>query len=140
MDLFEAGYSDLTSFDYSSEAVARAGELYAGRPIKLLCADARDLPFEVASFDAVLDKGSLDAIGICGWSALEAATAELVRVVSPGGIVVSISRALEPGELVGAFDPLLWEPIRDGGLHVAEGGEVSTDLAASLFAWRRRPA
>ena len=30
-----------------------------------------------------------------------------------------------------------WEELRDGGLHIAEGGEVSTDLAAGLYAWRR---
>ena len=36
-------------------------------------------------------------------------------------------------------DAILWKVERDGGLHVAEGGGVSTDLAAGLFAWRRLP-
>ena len=72
------------------------------------------------AFDAVLDKGALDAVGIASLDALAAATGELARTVREGGVVVSISRALEPSELVGAFPDALWANLRDGGLHVCE--------------------
>ena len=51
-----------------------------------------------------------------------------------------MSRALESGELLDAFrsPPETWDVLRDGSLHVAESGEVSTDLAAGLYAFRRR--
>ena len=141
--LFDAGWKDLTAFDYSPEAIDRAAALCEGRDIRLLCCDARALPYPDASFDAVLDKGALDAIGIAGGPALTAAVAELGRTVARGGVVVSISRALEPTTLLAAFadaegdEATRWAVLRGGGLHVAEGGEVSTDLAAGLFAWRR---
>ena len=136
--LYDAGWKCVTAFDYSADAVERAATLFDGREIELCCADARELPWDDASFDAVLDKGALDAIGIFGRDALSAATAELERAVVAGGVVVSISRALEPTTLTDAFAPERWEPLRDGGLHVCESGEVSLDLAAGLFAWRRR--
>ena len=136
--LYDAGWTNLRAFDYSSDAVERARSLYADRRIELDCADARDLPYEDATFDAVLDKGALDAVGIASLDALAAATGELARTVREGGVVVSISRALEPSELVGAFPDALWANLRDGRLHVCESGEVTLDLAAGLFAWRRR--
>ena len=135
--LFDAGWSRVSCFDYSPEAISRAAELYGDRAIELRCADARALPYRDASFDAVLDKGALDAVGIAGREALAEAIAELSRTVATGGVVVSVSRALEPSTLVEAFHPASWEVLRDGGLHLAESGEASTDLAANLLAWRR---
>ena len=138
MKLYDAGYTRVTAFDYSADAVDRAATLFADRPISLHCADATALPFGNDSFDAVLDKGTLDAIGIHSLDALRTSVSELARVIAPSGVVVSISRALEPEVLAAAFDPNEWETLRDGSLHVAEGGEVSTDLAAGLLAWRRQ--
>ena len=142
VDMYDAGYATMTAFDYSAAAVERAVELFgpdrAGAT--LLCADATDLPFGAASFDACFDKGTLDAIGIAGSEALAAAAGQLWRALVPGGVVVSVSRALEPEAIRAAFDGSdgrRWEELRDGGLHIAEGGEVSTDLAAGLYAWRR---
>ena len=146
--LYDAGYTHVTAFDYSKPAVERAKELFHPRPITLLWADATALPFESGSnFDAVMDKGALDAIGIAGEAPLRAAVKELARVIAPGGVVMSVSRALEPDDLMGAFhadeggkadQQQQWEVVRDGGLYIAETtGAVSTDLAAGLFAWRR---
>ena len=140
-DMHDGGYRNLTAFDYSADAVVRASDLVGKRNITLLEADATALPFsDDAGFDAVLDKGALDAIGIHSAAALSSAVSELGRVLRPGGIVVSISRALEANVLLGAFedDATGWEVLRDGGLHIAETGEVSTDLAAGLYAWRRK--
>jgi hypothetical protein len=118
--------------------VERAADLYGERAIRLDCADATALPYADGSYDAVLDKGALDAVGIASEHALGLATAELARTVVTGGVVVSVSRALEPDTLLSAFDERLWERLLDGGLHVADSGEVSLDLAANLYAWRRR--
>ena len=138
--LYDAGWTRLTAFDYSAGAIERLRPLIGERAIALHVADARALPFETASFDAVLDKGALDAIGIGGAADLQRAVDELGRVVAPGGVVVAVSRALEPDELLRPFAGEEWEILRDGGLHICEGGEVSTDLAAGLYAWRRRRA
>tara|TARA_B100000768_G_C11107353_1_gene301724 strand:+ start:453 stop:665 length:213 start_codon:yes stop_codon:yes gene_type:complete len=67
--------------------------LFGERAIELCCADATALPYADASFDAVLDKGTLDAIGIGSDESLRATVAELARTVATGGVVVSISRA-----------------------------------------------
>ena len=111
--------------------------LYGERDIELICADACNLPHHNAAFDAVLDKGTLDAIGITGGEVLVAAATELARVVRPSGVVVSVGRVLEPFELERAFPVGVWEQLRDGGLYLTEDGEATTDLSASLYAWRR---
>ena len=136
--LFDSGYHSLTAFDYSQAAVDRSVQLFGDRSINLLCADATCVPLPSASFDAVFDKGALDAIGIHSLESLAAAVKELTRMTVPGGIVVSISRALEDTELREPFSSGEWEVIRDGGLHIAETGEVSTDLSANLFAFKRK--
>ena len=137
-DMWDAGYVQITAFDYSPDAVSRMRPIIGDRPIDCLCADATALPFDDMRFDAVLDKGTLDAIGISSESDLSAAVHELARVLTPGGVVVCISRALDREAILRAFaDPDRWENLRDGSLHVAETGEVSHDLAADLYAWRR---
>ena len=68
---------------------------------------------------------------------LHAAVGELARTVAVGGLVMSVSRALEPAELDGAFCPERWETVLDGSLHMAPCGAVSTDMAANLLVWRR---
>mmetsp|Transcript_21139 Transcript_21139/g.55666 ORF Transcript_21139/g.55666 Transcript_21139/m.55666 type:complete len:253 (+) Transcript_21139:77-835(+) len=140
--MFDAGWRGLTAFDYCEDAVVRARALVGDRDIRLLCADATALPLPSAAsghgFDAVFDKGALDAIGIGGSDLLEAAVGELARTTVGGGVVVSVSRALEPGELDSAFCDEQWETLRDGALHIAPCGAASTDLSANLLVWRRR--
>ena len=137
--LYDAGWRSIVAFDYSADAVRRAEALLRGREgVELLCADACDLPLAADAFDAVLDKGALDAVDIAGGDGLARAAAELARVVRPGGVAVSVSRVAEPHALERAFAPDAWEPLRDGTLHIAATGETTLDLAASLYAWRRR--
>ena len=133
--------AEYTCVDFSAGMLA-AARANLGERAAVVSATSCSLPFDdgADAFDAVLDKGTLDAIGIHSRADLAAAVAELARVVTPGGVVVSVSRALEPEVLTAAFDPERWAEERDGGLHITEGGEVSTDLAASLYAWRRRGA
>lgn len=136
--LYDAGWWELTAFDYSAGAVERARALLGERPVALLRADARELPFGAASFDAVLDKGALDAVDLAGDGSLDAAVAELSRVVRPGGVVVSVSRVLGADALLPAFADAEWENVRDGADYFAADGESTRDLDASLLAWRRR--
>ena len=136
--LYDSGYHSLTAFDYSEAAVERSTLLFGDRPIEVLCADATNVPLPSASFDAVLDKGALDAIGIHSLDSLDAAVEELARMTASGGVVVCISRALEEKELRAPFSSADWDVLRDGSLYIAETGEVSTDLSANLYAFRRR--
>jgi ubiquinone/menaquinone biosynthesis C-methylase UbiE len=57
--------------------------------------DARALRFAEGSFDAVIDKGTFDAI-VCtpdDDAAVSQACAEVARVLGPGGVFVSVSLA-----------------------------------------------
>ena len=68
LDLVGAGYGDITAFDYSEGAVARQAELLAydanaEDAVTLLCRDARALDEAwTGAFDAILEKGCLDAL------------------------------------------------------------------------------
>ena len=139
-DLCDDGFEQITGFDYSADAVTRAEALLDGKHsgVTLLCADACELPLHDGAFDAVIDKGTLDAVDIAGGGRLQRAATELARVVRTGGVVVSVTRVCEPDVLEAAFPASAWERLRDGTLHIAPGGEASTDLAASLWAWRRK--
>ena len=56
VSMYDDGWQRLTLFDYSSEGVRRAAELFGERPVDLRVADACALPYASAAFDAVLDK------------------------------------------------------------------------------------
>jgi len=71
--LFDAGWRSVTAFDYSEDAVTRARALLGDRDIELLSADATNMPFANDAFDAVLDKGVMDAINIAGAILISAA-------------------------------------------------------------------
>ena len=147
--LHDAGWTKLTCFDYAQEAVERASAMFGSERlagdgdsgVRVLEADATALPrgWDDA-FGAVFDKGTLDALAIAGGAPrLACAAAELTRVVRAHGVVVCLSRAAEPGDLLASFDVQHWECLRDGALCFAPEGESSTDLGgAQLFAWRRR--
>ncbi|MPY97688.1 MAG: methyltransferase domain-containing protein [Actinophytocola sp.] len=83
-------YSDdvaLTGIDLSERmldiARARADEL--GREINLRQANAHHLPFDDAAFDTVVC-----TLGLCAIPDLDAAVAEMVRVLRPGGRLILV--------------------------------------------------
>ncbi|WIA44314.1 hypothetical protein OEZ86_007108 [Tetradesmus obliquus] len=81
--------------DISAVAVAHMQQLHAGWPqLTYQVADAKHMPeFADASFDTVIDKGTLDAIR-CGPTADEDSAAmmlELYRVLRPGGVMMMIT-------------------------------------------------
>ncbi|KAH8050330.1 methyltransferase [Aureococcus anophagefferens] len=130
-----AGPPDLSLFDYSGEAVARASELFGRRCVEIVEADFRSLPFDDGAFDVVLDKGTLDVLYITSEAALRGAVAELGRVCRPGATVVSLSRVCPPELLLGEFGAG-WTPLRDGSSTSDEATRPSTCVGPG--AWRGR--
>jgi hypothetical protein len=94
-----------------------------------LVRDARQLDEEWAQeFDAILEKGALDAIYLSGDGNFEKAVLELTRVIKTDGVCISISGVV-PDELRRrVFDNQEWDWVRDG----------TTDLKAGCFVFRRR--
>mmetsp|Transcript_39766 Transcript_39766/g.81828 ORF Transcript_39766/g.81828 Transcript_39766/m.81828 type:complete len:253 (-) Transcript_39766:1370-2128(-) len=134
LDLVGAGYRDITAFDYSEGAVERQTELLsvdaaAKDSVSLHHMDVRALKSEwTDTFDAILEKGCLDALYLCGDGNIEKSAEELHRVLKPSGIFVSVSGVV-PKQLryeVFAKDKYDW--LRDG----------SNDLKAGCFVWRKR--
>jgi len=118
-DLFDEAVSDglypqlvpwaraAVGIDLSHTAVARARERHAR--LRGLVADARRLPFKSGSFDSVVSTSTLDHFGRA--SDIQAALAELHRVLRPGGeLVITMDNTRNPvlalRERVQA--PLLW--------------------------------
>ena len=90
--------------------------------IKLLEMDARNMPFHWAQkFDAIVEKGSLDAIFLSGDGNVELAAKEFERILKPGGILISVSGVVPPDLRKEIFREWTW--IRDG----------SEDLEAGCF-------
>ncbi|KAG7368962.1 methyltransferase domain containing protein [Nitzschia inconspicua] len=129
LDLLQKGYSTLTGTDYSEHAIERQQELLSYAygnvdMVKLHCMDARKMPTDWNDkFDAIVEKGALDAIYLSGDGNFEKAVKEFERVLRPGGILINISGVV-PGELRrDVFDEQQWEWVRDG----------SDDLKAGIF-------
>ena len=97
--------------------------------IELYAMDARKLPDPEWNdrFDAIVEKGTLDAIYLSGDGNVELAVASLYRVLKPGGIMLSVSGVVPEklrNELLGKDQ---WEWLRDG----------SDELQAGCFVLRK---
>lgn len=148
VDMFDSGYTRLDGFDYSVEAVSAAQRLFGERLDHGVClrvADARSMPYEDAAFDAVLDKGTLDAVYLAGGRdqsacqrSLESAVRELSRVLRPGGVVLSVTAAAA-ARLPSAFDaqPGAWRTLWDGSPFITDDGYASINVDATMLAWTR---
>jgi SAM-dependent methyltransferase len=127
LDLLQNGYKDLTASDYSDHAIERQQDLIsyysdADDSVELRCMDARQMDESwTDKFDAVLEKGALDAIYLSGDGNLELAVKELERCIKPGGVIVSVSGVVPEELRRDVFEN--WEWLRDG----------SDDLQAGCF-------
>lgn len=152
--MYDAGYRNLTAFDYAEAGVDCSRKLLGEDRIReegshspgvtLLTADARQLPFEDCSFDAVFDKGTLDAIYLSGGRDkdlagvhLKLAVREFARVLTENGVVVSVTAACTDAILMtfGSVDG--WEQIRDGTPYITDDGFSTTNVDGTLLAWKR---
>jgi len=151
-DMHHAGYhqSSISAFDYAAESEQYLRQSAAEVPpsIQLATADVRDLSscYRTAQFDAVLDKGTLDAVYLAGDSAqertdnLRRAVLELQRVLKPsGGLFFSLAGIVPPDIVLEYFDKEHWDCLTDGSsLYITESGYTSNNLDGTLRAWRKK--
>lgn len=89
------GYEDVVNVDISSVVIEAMQKKYCNRPqLKYVRMDVRDMSaFETCSFDAVLDKGTLDSL-LCGNNSRENATRmleEVWRVLKENGVYILVT-------------------------------------------------
>ena len=86
-DMRDGGHlGRLVGVDYVPEALSVIREASAARGVELLVADCRRMEaFEDGEFDAVIDKGTVDAMISGGCEDVVASTAECARVLKRGG-------------------------------------------------------
>lgn len=130
VDLVQAGYRNLVGQDYSEHAVERQEDLLwqvdGAAEVSMLQGDVTNLPVEwTATFDAVIEKGLLDAVYLSGDGNVERATSELLRVLKPGGVMVSVSGVVPEDLRRQLAADVKW--LRDGTM----------DLQAGCFVWQK---
>jgi SAM-dependent methyltransferase len=132
-DLVQAKYFRLTAMDYSEYAVERQQDLLSftklpqAADIHICQGDVRRLPVEWSGqFDAVVEKGVLDAVYLSGDGNVEQAVDNLHRVLRPGGIFISVSGVVPEELRKSLFQDWTW--LRDG----------SDDLQAGCFVFRKK--
>ena len=82
--LLDHGAAHVTAADFSEVMLATgAPKIREGEPVDIVCADARDLPLENASVDAIIC-----GFGLRNVPELHKAVAECSRVLKPGGTLV----------------------------------------------------
>ena len=94
-EMYDDGYQNIVNIDISFTVIKQMQELYKDKypnmPYKQM--DVKALAFQDNSFEAVIDKGTLDSI-LCGdGSGPNAAQmlSEIYRVLSPNGVYICIS-------------------------------------------------
>ncbi|MCD7457026.1 hypothetical protein HAX54_033921 [Datura stramonium] len=93
--MVDDGYEDVVNIDISSVVIEAMQKKYSGRPqLKYMKMDTRYMSsFEDGSFDAVVDKGTLDSI-LCGESSQKNAAkmlTEVGRVLKDKGVYILIT-------------------------------------------------
>ncbi|KAI3707614.1 hypothetical protein L6452_26240 [Arctium lappa] len=89
------GYTDIVNIDVSSVVIESMQKKYSGSPhLKYIEMDVRDMKaFESGSFDAVIDKGTLDSL-LCGHNSKTNAAKmleEVERVLKKEGVYILIT-------------------------------------------------
>eukprot|EP00536_Pseudo-nitzschia_multiseries_P009948 jgi/Psemu1/202096/e_gw1.290.94.1 len=141
LELLQKGYTRLTATDYSEHAIERQQDLLSFQNyefsleqeqpdddnelttpvVRILPMDARNMPQEwTDNFDAILEKGALDAIYLSGDGNVERTVAEFERVLKPNtGVLISVSGVVPPELRRDVFGA--WNWIRDGSDDIEAG-------------------
>ena len=92
--MYDRGWRNITNIDFSATCIEQGRPLSADRPgVEWLVMDACSLTFADATFDAAVDKGTLDAIACSeafDWF-LPRMARSIVRVLRPGGTWICVS-------------------------------------------------
>ena len=145
VDMYDYGYTRMSAFDYAEEGVECAKKFFADRDCDLRVSDCRNLSsYENDSFDAILEKGTLDAVYLSGAhdkalavEYLDMAVSEMARVLCKGGIVMSITAACADAVQESFGKSGKFRILRDGGFYATEDGFTSNNIDATIFAWER---
>ncbi|KAL3932449.1 MAG: hypothetical protein SGBAC_010846 [Bacillariaceae sp.] len=124
LDLLKNGYNSITATDYSEHAIERQIDLvsyeYSEDAVEMMPMDARQMDEGwTGRFDAVLEKGALDAIYLSGDGNLEKSVKEIERVLKPGGVLLSVSGVVPEELRKEVFRE--WEWARDGSHELKAG-------------------
>ncbi|GLT91455.1 hypothetical protein SLE2022_093410 [Rubroshorea leprosula] len=111
-DMVDDGYEDVVNVDISSVVIKAMQNKYQNRSqLKYIEMDVKDMSaFEAGSFDAVIDKGTLDSI-LCGSNGRHNSTQmleEIGRVLKDEGVYIVITYGAPQYRLSLLKQPSLW--------------------------------
>jgi ubiquinone/menaquinone biosynthesis C-methylase UbiE len=93
-EMYDDGFINSINIDISQVVTKAMQEKYREKPtMRFLHMDGRNMEFDDGSFDAAIDKGTLDAV-LCGENSTANAQkmlSEVYRVLSPTGVYILIS-------------------------------------------------
>mmetsp|Transcript_16158 Transcript_16158/g.63009 ORF Transcript_16158/g.63009 Transcript_16158/m.63009 type:complete len:270 (+) Transcript_16158:70-879(+) len=132
--LHDTGAKEVVSMDFSDVVLERMRERYHHRPdMQWVQCDALDMNcFEEGSFDAVIDKCTLDAISCGGVEAVGKATREVHRVLAPARGVP----ALENAAWGGVYCLVTYSRFRVDDFLEEEASYAARDLSSAVAASR----
>eukprot|EP01017_Pseudomicrothorax_dubius_P019589 TRINITY_DN2151_c0_g1_i3.p1 TRINITY_DN2151_c0_g1~~TRINITY_DN2151_c0_g1_i3.p1 ORF type:complete len:254 (-),score=58.78 TRINITY_DN2151_c0_g1_i3:322-1083(-) len=94
-EMYDDGYSNIINIDISDVVINIMNQHTesVNKPMEFIVMDATSMPFRDASFDVVIDKGTLDALMCNPESDQEGQRllAEMRRVCAPGGRILIVS-------------------------------------------------
>ncbi|KAM4116681.1 hypothetical protein ACJW30_02G068200 [Castanea mollissima] len=111
-DMVDDGYEDVVNIDISSVVIDAMRKKYSTRPqLKYMTMDVRDMSaFQTGSFDAIVDKGTLDSL-LCGNNSRQNAVKmleEVWRVLKDKGVYILITYGAPIYRLNLLKDSCLW--------------------------------
>ncbi|CAE7035928.1 EEF1AKNMT [Symbiodinium natans] len=130
---------DIWNVDYAEAALDRLRGIADGRAMNWAVADLTNLSeqdFPTASFDIVLDKGTMDALFCAGSDAVAAATREMHRILRPGGRMIMVSGVPPAKDVLSAFADG-WDVLADGSPFIMDDGEATINLRAHFYVFQR---
>ena len=137
--MWEDGFTYIDSCDYSQVVIDKMREVYRDiPPLQFHVQDVRQMTFPSASFDVVLDKGTLDAI-LCGAESHRHATSmlsECQRVLKDSGVLLIITYG-QPASRLSYLEQSRYQ--WDVSYEVLEGPAICTSaLRSNNSAYSRR--